>query len=53
VVFPLNDSQADLFHVVKDNNMVQLKQHVIDLAKVAAIEKNPGYHNRFNALSNY
>ena len=35
------------------NNVVQLKQNVISLAKVAAIEKNPGYHNRFNALSNY
>lgn len=41
VVFLLIDHQAGLFQVVKDNNVVQLKQHVINLAKIAAFEKIP------------
>ena len=41
VVFLLIDHQAGLFQVVKDNNVVQLKQNVINLAKIAALEKIP------------
>ena len=41
VAFLLIDHQSGLFQTVKDNNVVQLKQNVISLAKVAALEKIP------------
>ena len=41
VAMLLIDHQSGLYQTVKDNNIVQLRQNVIALAKIAALEKIP------------